>query len=583
MRYSNISSRLDEGVKFTSKEINHVLQNNDMFNVGIEYEFHANGDVVLDVEEKVQNVNMPYIDNIHPEHDEMTEVVTHIIPSLQGGLTHIKNFFEFAKNMGYTFPSTAGLHISISYKNVNRANLIKFLVLLSGDYLHSIFPERRYVTNITKRMKEALSEYTTEELKSDINRNRIKDIENILKSEFMGFDDEAAKYITAKVADFDSMDGRIELRFFGGKDYDKLIEKIKYHLIRACYILILAYDDTVYRKEYIRSLYKLLPDDKSAYDKEIENIVTGRTALNTLEDSRLRLLFKHSKDYNFDVRYAYYYDTLLPPDREKRLLDNMEEYDVYIKSYIELYVETHGRWYEFEDAAVRMVEDSMSNMVITNYLRNLHQNGIQESIEVFENSDALRDKPKLVSQYMHYMDRHDWEEGQEIIKSNGEALVMYANLKGERDNEIEKELLKMENTNNMMLYVTHVAKERVKAFEPFIMASKVSFPRYYESYMDEYWTELAHRLYRRHSSLPKRGMLMRSWKNSMTEFLKISLDKDTVDNDVVYNDFKEHYIIPMLNTIEDNGEDYIRGEIDSFKPIWPDKYQKYIDNIKIKG
>lgn len=260
MPTSNDTTPLFEGVKIGKKEIEETLKHSQDFQIGIEYEvLMPDGGGILQAEKFTEEQNIPDIDKVVSEHDHMVEFVTDIM-SIPRGINHIKDFFDKAVANGITFPSTAGLHASISHKHYDKKdiNLAKFLVLLSGDYLHSIFPERRFVKNISRRMHSALV---------GKGKMSVKEMEEAIVNEFTeNRDDDSAKYITTKISDYINMDGRIELRFIGGENYNEKFNEIRWQILRAIYILAIAYEPDMFRNEYLKILYsytkrRKLPQD----------------------------------------------------------------------------------------------------------------------------------------------------------------------------------------------------------------------------------------------------------------------------------------------------------------------------------
>lgn len=291
---------LFEGIKLGQKEIEETLNNSSEFQMGIEYEvIIPEGGGILGAEEFISGNNIQYIDEVKPEHDGMTEIITKVMP-ITTGLKHIEDFFEKAIAHGITFPNTAGLHISISHKQYDRKdiNLTKFLVLLSGDYLHSLFPERVYVKNISDRIRELL-----------INSNitSVSEMEALIVTELTDGDSSSSrvKHITAKILDYMDMNGRIELRFFGGQDYHTQFNEIRWQVLRALFILAIAYEHDMYRKEYLKTLYsytqrKALPSD---YDLSRISPSAALELLRQYDDTRLTDIVSTSGQHSY--QYAY--------------------------------------------------------------------------------------------------------------------------------------------------------------------------------------------------------------------------------------------------------------------------------------
>lgn len=291
------SAPLYEGVKIGKKEIEETLKHSQDFQMGIEYEFLTPNPSNRDQEatDFINQYNISHVDKIEREHDDMMEVVTTRM-DIVDGLEHIKYFFKSANSYGITFPEMTGMHISISHKNAKDKdfNYTKFMVLISGGYLHSIFPERGYVENIDNELATLLTNTkpkTVGEVENTVN--------NMMKSgssRLIG-----KKYITTKLSDYTTHDGRIELRFFGGKNYNTMYGDIRNQLLRAIYILSIALDDSMYRKEYLTQLGKLITNSHDIDSQDAFEILERKNASpyrkNQLEDII-------SRDAIFSFKYA---------------------------------------------------------------------------------------------------------------------------------------------------------------------------------------------------------------------------------------------------------------------------------------
>lgn len=246
-----------EGVRFGQRELNATLENISKFQMGIEYELLPpegtyEEDRVDDAQEFVDSNNIPAIESIVDEHDHMVEIITDIMDVPQG-LKHIKRVIELAEDASYRFPPFAGMHVSISMKDSSLdVNHIKLLTLLSGDYLDSIFPARTHTGNFQKVMrKELRNNYDSDEFS-------VEEVENILNSS-IELDD---KYSAVNFGDYFDSHGRIELRFLGGEGYNKRYDEIRWQIIRAVFILGIAYDENMYRNEYHKMLYRIWEESR---------------------------------------------------------------------------------------------------------------------------------------------------------------------------------------------------------------------------------------------------------------------------------------------------------------------------------
>ena len=242
-------SSLVEGIKFGKKEMNDIISRSTDFNVGIEYEFRPTDGQKDSLNDWLKEYGMSqHIHKIIPEHDDMTEIITNKM-SVSQAISLLDNMTQLIIDKEVEVPSMAGQHISISTNKYSQGtiNMVKFLTLMNSQYLHKLFPERKYVGNLYHKTLKQLDI-------SDYNIKSKHGLE-IFENDFNNIVDE--KYQTIKVSDYTSVDmsGRIELRFFGGKDYHKQLELTKREMLRGLFLLEIAHTD-LYHNEYLKELYK---------------------------------------------------------------------------------------------------------------------------------------------------------------------------------------------------------------------------------------------------------------------------------------------------------------------------------------
>lgn len=249
--------QLSEGIKFGNKERSLVDSNVDRFAMGVEFEFHLNdGDEYSLIDEDILMPEIVRNNLLRPpekEHDSQVEVVTKTV-NPKVGLQMIKEMFSFIDEHAHTTDSS-GLHISVSIGD--QVDLMKFLVLMEMGYIvDNIFPERMHVANVDQKFSGYIERiFTNFVLMGDIDytfsNKKILDVlvSRITKSAlFMD------KSQSIKLGDYEIHNGRIELRFFGGEDYEDRYDEIENHLYRALYILLVS-TSNLYQKEYLKGLY----------------------------------------------------------------------------------------------------------------------------------------------------------------------------------------------------------------------------------------------------------------------------------------------------------------------------------------
>ena len=472
MRYN----QLLEGVRIGKKEIEETLKHSQDFQMGIEYEFLTPNPSKREQEADsfINQFNISHIDKVVIEHDGMMEIITKRM-NIVDGLRHIKYFFESAKSFGITFPEMAGMHISISHKQANSKpfNYTKFIVLLSGDYLHSIFPERGYVSNISEEFRTMLSKKKPK---------NVKEVESIVNDSMHSASNSAMttgslhvgkKYITAKLSDYSKHDGRIELRFFGGKNYNTMYNDIRTQLLRSIYILSIALDDSMYRKEYLKQLGKLLTqsndlDPEDAYDilnskkvapnkrNELEKIIANDAEFSYIYAKNvLKGRFeKGETTIATDAEYSIEYARDIIKGRFKEGEGNIITSPRYSLEYAVEVIK--GRFKEGEDA--------ISRDPITSYdYAGLIGSRFEKGEDVISESE-----PSIIFKYAMNIVKGRFKKGEEKIINDGGYLIAYARdvIKG-RFEEAEEKIA--ESPTNSYLYAKDVIKERFKKGEKTII------------------------------------------------------------------------------------------------------------------
>lgn len=274
-----LEKQLTEGVKFGQKQISDILSRSGDFNIGVEYEIrptHELKSALLDQNFKDSGLDEYGLSqNIHTiitEHDSMVEIITKKM-SLSEGLKHIKNMFRYLTDKDIEVPEMAGMHISVSTNKyaLDKMNFLKFYLLMDTDFIHKTFPPRDHVHNSINHIKNSIYMWIRENdtihdkkySNSKITTRKLKEIEKNLLNVFQ------KKYQTINIGDYILSDGRIELRFFGGEDYHTMYDDIKLQLLRALFLMELAYTD-LYQKEYYQELGKIILDITTADDTDKE-------------------------------------------------------------------------------------------------------------------------------------------------------------------------------------------------------------------------------------------------------------------------------------------------------------------------
>lgn len=171
--------------------------------------------------------------------------------------------YKWAKRTGaYTNDST-GLHINVSVPgwdgDLNKLDYVKLALLLGDEYILNEFgrSSNTYCKSALKIVKDHI-------------RQRPEDAGQLLKQMKDHLSTAASKLIhsgsTSKYTSINVKDGYIEFRSPGGDWLDEDIEKIKSTLLRFVVAMDAAVNESKYKEEYAKKLYKLLAPSNDESD-----------------------------------------------------------------------------------------------------------------------------------------------------------------------------------------------------------------------------------------------------------------------------------------------------------------------------
>lgn len=201
--------------------------------------------------------------NVETDNNYQFELITDIM-TVGECLDSLQEVFEFIDDHGYT-TKHSGLHISISSDKWSNTpfNFLKFFTLMQFTHVLDVFPERQYVNNLYNKfvrsentihiVKDAIK--NTNNLSQCVSNihNTLSDI-NLWKDGFL-----STKYQSVKFGDYEISKGRIELRFFGGDNYEDRYDEVEQLLFKSLYMMELSYGD-LYDKEYKKLFVRILDD-----------------------------------------------------------------------------------------------------------------------------------------------------------------------------------------------------------------------------------------------------------------------------------------------------------------------------------
>lgn len=161
---------------------------------------------------------------------------------------------------GFTAQNNSGLHMSISYKNGSGdINKNKFLMLsqLYGVITNNPTFVRTHVNNIFRAINIGAATAIADAILDSRNLGTaIVDIVDEQLKHLESPEQQIQKYNSVNFGGYYTHDGRIELRFFGGSDYDSSLDEYKDILFKMFYILKVSFDDS-FDNTYYQEMYKL--------------------------------------------------------------------------------------------------------------------------------------------------------------------------------------------------------------------------------------------------------------------------------------------------------------------------------------
>ena len=173
-------------------------------------------------------------------------------------LSDLKKVKAWADKTGcYTNDST-GLHINISVPNysLEKLDYVKLAMLMGDEYILQQFGREAntYCKSATKFIKEKATPETIEVIMKKMKEQLNTSVSKLIHSG-----------ITNKFTSINTKDGYVEFRSPGGDWLGENFDKIENTLLRLVVALDAAIDETKYKDEYAKKLYKLIApsDDKT--------------------------------------------------------------------------------------------------------------------------------------------------------------------------------------------------------------------------------------------------------------------------------------------------------------------------------
>jgi hypothetical protein len=205
-------------------------------------------------------------------------------------LNDLKKVKAWADKTGcYTNDST-GLHINVSVPkwqgDLQNLDYVKLAILMGDEYVLENFGRsgNTYAKSALKIVKDNITQ-------------RPEDVKRLLDTMKEHLNTSAAKLIhsgsTSKYTSVNTKDGYIEFRSPGGDWLNSNFDKIETTLLRFVVAMDAAADETKYKEEYAKKLYKLLAGDQ----KDATNTMTyfAKYAAGELPQSALKSFIKQAQ------------------------------------------------------------------------------------------------------------------------------------------------------------------------------------------------------------------------------------------------------------------------------------------------
>ena len=244
-------------------------------------------------------VDTTVINAISTDHGDQAEVITEQMDVIQA-FENISQMFNFIDDHAET-SNISGMHVSISTNkyDLDDFNMMKFVALLDMDHVLELFPERQYVYDLSGIINGAIKDEIAGTIEEEyISNNGKLSATSLVKSlaRAAKYMIDTEKYQSIKFGDYKIMDGRIELRFFGGEYYESMENEIKHHILRALYLLNFAYTDE-YNNVFYKKIAKMVNGNvKDKYGVTISTLVSAIDKVNKMFPEKITGMYERYVD-----------------------------------------------------------------------------------------------------------------------------------------------------------------------------------------------------------------------------------------------------------------------------------------------
>ena len=258
------------------------------------------------------------------------EIISPVYSSPREMLKEMRSLFGFLKNNNAETNDSTGLHVTMSWMGNDWAttNKLKIAVLLGDKYLLKQFDREK--NSYTKSQMDTLQKYM-QNLQTNINdQQSLAALEEMLMGGLSAGKFSSINFKDAKNVEQNNL---IEFRIAGGDDYHLMEDKIIKAVIRYGAVMQAGHDETAFRNDYIKALFRLL---NSQTDVSTDQQRQAQQAVNpdTVDDKVLTAFKsltskKHYKDAIEAIGSAYNIlaqaNDIKGPQQELQFEDDEEE------------------------------------------------------------------------------------------------------------------------------------------------------------------------------------------------------------------------------------------------------------------
>lgn len=179
------------------------------------------------------------------------EIKSPIFYDINTGIDELKKILTIIKHDNYMFTNNStGLHVNIGNIDKDNIDLLKFSILIGEEHVTNYF-ERSNNKNALSVVKDLHNYYSYEEVRNRNIDKVIREINNIIIPKMPGKD----RFLNMQPLEENNY---IEIRGFGGDNYEYKQNAIINYIKKIGYVLDLSENPNAYRDAYLKKLTKII-------------------------------------------------------------------------------------------------------------------------------------------------------------------------------------------------------------------------------------------------------------------------------------------------------------------------------------